>query len=130
MPRMPPTHKPHGKLSAKASRTYRYRERYPSRWDALSRAFKLAHPLCAGCKAIGRVAQTEVTDHTEPHDGDERLMWDQANWAPLCSFCHNVVKSRLEHQWRCGAITAAELKPDSATFMRLRRQLDPPGGQF
>jgi 5-methylcytosine-specific restriction endonuclease McrA len=33
-------------------------------------------------------------DHVVPHGGDERLFWDEDNWAPTCKPCHDTKTAR------------------------------------
>ena len=61
------------------------------RWKRATARFKAAHPFCINaeqglptCTLV-----TDVTDHRIPHGGDERLFWDESNWQPMCSSCHN-----------------------------------------
>lgn len=69
---------------------------YTYAWQKASKAFILAHPLCAMCERQGRVTATALVDHIEPHRGDMTLFWNQANWQPLCTNCHSSVKQREE----------------------------------
>lgn len=62
---------------------------YTTRWDKARRAFLAAHPLCVECRAQGRVVSASVVDHIVPHRGDYGLMWDEANWQPLCKTHHD-----------------------------------------
>jgi 5-methylcytosine-specific restriction protein A len=52
--------------------------------------FKAQHAFCINA---GRIATctlvTDVTDHIVPHEGDERLFWDELNWQPMCYSCHS-----------------------------------------
>lgn len=74
---------------------------YGGRWQRERKAF-LSRPenvLCVMCKAEGRTVAAQVVDHITPHKGDETLMWDQANWQPLCKPHHNSDK-QLEEKTR------------------------------
>lgn len=62
---------------------------YDSRWRRQRKLFLQAHPLCAECQRAGRLTPATVVDHIQPHRGDKRLMWDEANWQPLCKRCHD-----------------------------------------
>jgi len=67
---------------------------YGGRWQRERKAF-LSRPenvLCVMCKAEGRDTAATVVDHKTPHKGDETLMWDQANWQPLCKPHHDSDK--------------------------------------
>ena len=72
---------------------------YDSRWAKARKTFLLSHPLCAECQRQGRVTAARVVDHIVPHQGDQRLFWDQANWQPLCDYtstfnCHGAKTSK------------------------------------
>ena len=68
------------------------RERgYTAKWDAASREYRLAHPVCVLC---GEPSQ--VVDHVRAHKGDEALFWDRTNWQALCSRCNNSKRAREE----------------------------------
>jgi 5-methylcytosine-specific restriction protein A len=49
------------------------------------------------CKGQGVVEQATVIDHIQPHQGNQRLFWDQSNWQPLCKLHHDSHKQRQEH---------------------------------
>lgn len=58
---------------------------YSAKWRAASAKFLAEHPYCAdGCG--GRSA---VVDHIKPHRGDQKLFWDQGNWAAMTKRCHD-----------------------------------------
>jgi hypothetical protein len=86
-------------------------------------AFRAARPLCLGCQAVGRIAATEVCDHVIPARGDRDLLWSEANWQPACREHHDIIKQRLEDMWNARTITSDELRLDSATAIRLTRDL-------
>jgi 5-methylcytosine-specific restriction protein A len=44
------------------------------------------------------VVLATVVDHIVPHRGDQRLFWDEANWAALCKPCHDA-KTAREGRW-------------------------------
>ena len=54
------------------------RRGYGPRWRRARAAFLAQHPLCAACRAQGRVVPATVVDHVVPHRGDQRLFWDEA----------------------------------------------------
>lgn len=62
---------------------------YGWQWQKASKRFLRAHPLCARCKAKGRLTAATVVDHVIPHRGDHTLFWDEKNWQPLCKSCHD-----------------------------------------
>ena len=66
------------------------RRGYGPRWRRARAAFLARHPLCAACQAQGRVVPATVVDHVVPHRGDQRLFWDESNWAPACKPCHDA----------------------------------------
>ena len=74
------------------------RRGYGPRWRRARAAFLARRPLCAACRARGLVVQATVVDHLVPHRGDQRLFWDEANWAPSCKPCHDA-KTAREGRW-------------------------------
>jgi 5-methylcytosine-specific restriction protein A len=71
---------------------------YGGRWQRERKAF-LDQPenvLCVMCKAEDRVTAATVVDHKVKHEGNEALMWDQANWQPLCKPHHESDKQMAE----------------------------------
>ena len=71
---------------------------YGSRWRKARAAYLLRHPLCRYCERQGRVTPATVVDHIKPHNGDQALFWDSANWQPLCKACHDSVKQSEERR--------------------------------
>jgi 5-methylcytosine-specific restriction protein A len=71
---------------------------YGSRWRRARLSFLARHPLCASCQGQGRLEPAAVVDHVVPHRGDQRLFWDQSNWAPACKRCHDA-KTAQEGRW-------------------------------
>jgi len=69
---------------------------YGGRWQRERRIFLAANPLCVMCQAEGRVERAMVVDHKAPHKGNYELMWDWANWQPLCTTHHNSDKQRID----------------------------------
>jgi 5-methylcytosine-specific restriction protein A len=105
LPSKPPLHRPPGFKSAAEVKRALDRERpsaarrgYGPRWRRARAAFLARHPLCAACRAQGCVVQATVVDHVVPHRGDQRLFWDETNWAPACKPCHDA-KSAREGRW-------------------------------
>ena len=105
LPVKPPVHRPAGVRSAAEVKRQLDRERpsaarrgYGSRWRRARAGFLAQHPLCAACRAQGRVVQATVVDHVVPHRGDPKLFWDQSNWAPACKPCHDR-KTTHEGRW-------------------------------
>jgi 5-methylcytosine-specific restriction endonuclease McrA len=85
--------------------------------------FKLHHPMCLGCEAVGRVTATQVTDHIVPHRGDRSLLWSTANFQPACREHHDIVKQILERQFHAGQIKADCLRLDSPQAIALTKEL-------
>lgn len=111
MPRVAPKHRPNAPMAPrheprivegqgrgwKAGKTTTERG-YGWRWQKARKAF-LSRPenvLCRMCQQEGRIQAATVVDHIIPHKGDERLMWDEANWQPLCKPHHDSTKQRME----------------------------------
>jgi 5-methylcytosine-specific restriction protein A len=130
MPVAPPTYRPKGARTKRDvsqdhdhrrgtphERGYTYRLR-----QAMNR-WKLAHPLCLGCQAVGDVTPTAVTDHVVPAEGNQALLWDQGNWQPACRPHHDIVKRRLDDLFKAGRIKAPELRLDSTTAVALTKEL-------
>ena len=74
------------------------RRGYGCRWRRARAAFLAQRPLCVPCAAAGRLKAATVVDHVAPHRGDQRLFWDQSNWAPACKRCHDA-KTAREGRW-------------------------------
>jgi 5-methylcytosine-specific restriction enzyme A len=74
------------------------RRGYGSRWRRARAAFLAQHPLCATCQDQGCIEPSTTVDHIVPHRGDQRLFWDEANWAALCKRCHDA-KTACEGRW-------------------------------
>jgi 5-methylcytosine-specific restriction endonuclease McrA len=105
LPSKPMLHRPPGFRSAAQVKRELDRERpsaarrgYGLRWRRARAAFLALHPVCAGCRAQGRVVPATVVDHVVPHHGDQTLFWDRGNWAPLCKSCHDA-KTAREGRW-------------------------------
>jgi 5-methylcytosine-specific restriction protein A len=105
LPVKPPVHRPAGVRSAVEVKRALDRERpsaarrgYGPRWRRARAAFLARHPLCAACRAQGRVVPATIVDHVVPHRGDQRLFSDTSNWAPSCKPCHDR-KTAHEGRW-------------------------------
>lgn len=72
---------------------------YDTRWRKVRRSYLSARPLCVMCQAEGRVVSATVVDHITPHKGDPALMWNEANWQPLCKPCHDSKTAREDGRW-------------------------------
>ena len=67
-----------------------------SRWRKLRQTQLFKEPLCAMCKAQGRVTEATVVDHIEPHRGDMDKFW-HGSFQSLCKRCHDSHKQRFEN---------------------------------
>lgn len=130
MPGRPNTFRPHGAptvahlAQASDKRRGSARDRgYNASWDRSSVAYRFSHPLCLGCSAADLTTPTAVCDHIEPHEGDRIKFWDEDNWQPACGWHHDVVKQKLEVQWRAGALPVEALRLDSPQSVMLTREL-------
>ena len=81
----------------KDDRPNAYDRGYNNRWRKASMLFLKANPLCKHCEKDGKLIKAEVVDHITPHRGDQTTFWDESNWQPLCTKCHNR-KTRTEDQ--------------------------------
>jgi 5-methylcytosine-specific restriction enzyme A len=105
LPSKPSVHRPPGVWSAAEVKGDLDRQRpsaarrgYGARWRRARVAYLARHRLCMRCLVQGRVVPATVVDHVVPHRGDERLFWDEANWAALCKRCHDA-KTAREGRW-------------------------------
>jgi 5-methylcytosine-specific restriction enzyme A len=105
LPVKPSVHRPAGFRSAvevkralDRERTSAARRGYGSRWRKVRAAFLGQHPLCAACRAQGRVVTATVVDHVVPHRGHPERFWNEANWQGLCKPCHDA-KTAHEGRW-------------------------------
>jgi len=65
---------------------------YGRRWQAASKRFLRAHPLCQcpDCdEGRKQLTVATVVDHVIPHRGDMALFWDPANWQAMAKRCHD-----------------------------------------
>ena len=63
---------------------------YGYRWQKARKVYLSHHPLCKHCQDKGIITAANVVDHIKPHQNDQRLMWDELNWQPLCKPCHDI----------------------------------------
>ena len=97
MPNKPRTHgQQHGPRPAKKRQSAAKRG-YGRSWQKASKAFLMAHPLCAECDRQGTTGAATLVDHVIPHKGNQVLFWDESNWQSLCKRCHDR-KTRIEDQ--------------------------------
>lgn len=100
-----PVHKPKGEASAaRPERTSARARGYTTRWDKASKGFLRNNPLCTCCEANGTAQPAQVTDHTVPHRGDNKLFWLRSNWQGLCKWCHDNIKQPLEIAYAKGEL--------------------------
>ena len=66
-----------------------------ARWRKLSLYFRKLHPLCANCKAEGRVTPAQVVDHIESYKLRPDLATEWSNLRALCHACHNRIGARV-----------------------------------
>jgi 5-methylcytosine-specific restriction endonuclease McrA len=73
---------------------------YGYKWQKARERFLDAHPLCVMCEEENPAVPVPATvvDHKVAHRGDERRLWDQANWQALCAHHHSSVKQRQENE--------------------------------
>lgn len=88
---------------------------YTWAWKKARDAYLREHPLCAYCEERGKYELATLVDHRIPHRGDQKLFWDQKNWASSCRPCHDRDKQRLE---KSGVVLGCDangepLDPDS-----------------
>ena len=95
---------------------------YDFRWRQAALAYLKKHRLCCGCLAVDRTELAVLVDHIIPHFGDRVLFWDSNNWQPACRWCHDAVKSRLEHLFTSGQCTAEDLKLNSEKAVEIYRR--------
>ena len=68
------------------------------RWMRLRDRFRMTHPFCINNGTDARCTLlTDVVDHRIPHEGDETLMYDEANLQPMCWSCHSRKTAREVH---------------------------------
>jgi 5-methylcytosine-specific restriction protein A len=58
-----------------------------------------ASPLCAICKAEGRITPATVADHVEPHNGDYNAFVLGA-LRSLCAPCHDALQGFIHKPYR------------------------------
>lgn len=79
-------HKP---LSASGT-TSKYKYMYDrTKWRKRSREFLTENIWCVECLKQGKYVLATEVDHIIPHEGNEKLFWDEKNWQPLCTACHS-----------------------------------------
>ena len=79
------------KALAEQRRPSAHKRGYTRKWDAASKGFLRANPLCVGYpRGVHgeRPVAAEVTDHIEAAAKRPDLFWERSNWQPLCGDCN------------------------------------------
>jgi len=63
-------------------------------WQKLSKAYRVAHPMCSLCLDKGKITAVEHVHHIVPIrvDRSRRLDWD--NLMSLCEPCHKEIEAK------------------------------------
>ncbi|MFT0532257.1 HNH endonuclease signature motif containing protein [Castellaniella hirudinis] len=69
---------------------------YTAAWRKARDRYLQDHPLCIYCQEDGRVEAATVVNHVIPHQGDQKLFWDESNWAAVCKPHHDSTIAREE----------------------------------
>ena len=72
---------------------------YDHHWRRVRKRYLAEHPLCVECERKGKLTPSNVVDHIVAHKGDHTLFWDESNWQPLCTRCHNR-KTRTQDMYQ------------------------------
>ena len=70
-----------------------------ARWQRLRMQVFIRDTFTCQMPECGRIegdTSRLICDHKQPHRGDARLFWDEANLQTLCKPCHDTHKQRLE----------------------------------
>lgn len=73
---------------------------YGYRWQQARSRYLQANPLCVMCREEGRITPATVVDHLIPHEGDERLFWDEGNWRAICKPHHDSEAQRKDNEYK------------------------------
>jgi len=70
---------------------------YDSKWRKFREAYlaKSEHKLCALRLDSGCTIVADCIDHIIPHNGNQRLFWDEKNMQPACVHCNSVKGNRI-----------------------------------
>jgi hypothetical protein len=91
-------------------------------WEVRAREFLKANPWCAGCAVANRGKRpATIADHIIPISAGGDLL--SGPLQPLCHYCHQSVKARLEGVYRRGGCTAEGLRVGSAEWRQLHRPM-------
>ena len=91
-----------------------------NRWKQRSKRQRRREPLCARCKAAGRIVLADVADHVVRHNGNVELFWHGALQS-LCFSCHDSSKQSMEKLgYDKQAIDDSGWPTDSAHFANRR----------
>lgn len=69
---------------------------YGPEWYAARSDYLRKHRFCAFHLEMGLHVRATVVDHVTPHRGDKVLFWNQDNWQPLCTSCHNSKTASMD----------------------------------
>ena len=94
---------------------------YGAEWQSVAKAYRVQHPYCVGCAAIGRREPATCVDHIIPHRGDQLLFWDKNNWQSSCAWHHNAIKQQLEGMYETKTINVQDMRLDSPKAVALSR---------
>ena len=91
---------------------------YGYKWQQAREGYLRLHPVCVMCDAEGKVTVATVVDHITPHEGNQALFWNSANWQSLCATHHSRDKQRQENanKWKAArtmeeAVAALRVNP-------------------
>ena len=91
------------------------------RWRRARAAYLARHPLCAAVpRPRARSMPATVVDHVVPHRGDQKLFWDESNWAAACASAATTPRRRAR-----AAGAAAVETPGGRSFVYENGQRGP-----
>lgn len=68
-----------------------------ARWKRLRLAIRQRDGFtCQMCGRLDGAKGQLICDHKQPHRGDQRLFWDEANLWTICKPCHDGLKQKQE----------------------------------
>lgn len=73
------------------------------RWTRLSKAWRIAHPLCAECQRHGIVKSATCVDHIVPWPICADYFFDRSNLQSLCDECNHLkgqADKKLIQEWK------------------------------
>ena len=78
-------------ISKKSTRYVRQSLYQTKQWNNLRYSFISKNPKCFTCSR-----PSSVVDHIVAHKGKLDLFWDEQNYMPLCSACHNYITGKFD----------------------------------